>query len=487
MTTTATPTRATSALDDLYRRHVGDVYRYAYAVLGNHADAEDITQTTFVNALRALERGEQPRNPSSWLVAIAHNLVRQRWRQAASRPTEVELAHDVPDGGREDEVELEGLVRALQRIPPAQREALVMRELEGRSYREISELLSLSNSALETLLFRARRSLAEELENLVTCQSAELSISRRLDGRLGRKDRRRLATHLDECPACARLAEMQTRQRRAFKGLAVLPLPIGLALFKGAPAATASVGLPTIGGAAAGLGGAGSAGTAGTASTAGAAAIGAAGGGGGAAAVGGSVLGGAAAKVAAVVAAASVATGVGYEGVKAVRDAPPAKPAKAVTETRTRPASATGERGARRAADATPRTVTPDAPVRARGVADAPGTAKRLSPPGRRAGQTGTQGPPTVAKRTSRAKGPDRSARAATPTRRRTNKSSAGKAPRKTAREAARAERAPRSRLAGPNRVKKETATAKASAAKAGGNGSNGGDPSSARKESTKP
>ena len=45
-----------AALDDLYRRHVGDVYRYTYAVLGNHADAEDVTQTTFVNALRALER-----------------------------------------------------------------------------------------------------------------------------------------------------------------------------------------------------------------------------------------------------------------------------------------------------------------------------------------------------------------------------------------------------------------------------------------------
>jgi DNA-directed RNA polymerase specialized sigma24 family protein len=45
---------ASRAVDDLYREHGREVYRYAYAVLGNHADAEDVTQTTFLNAYRAL-------------------------------------------------------------------------------------------------------------------------------------------------------------------------------------------------------------------------------------------------------------------------------------------------------------------------------------------------------------------------------------------------------------------------------------------------
>ena len=250
MAATEQSTRANVALDDLYRRHVGDVYRYTYAVLGNHADAEDVTQTTFVNALRALERGEQPRNASNWLLAIAHNLVRQRWRQAAARPTEIELVGDVAADAQEDDLELDDLVKALQMIPPAQREALVMRELEGRSYQEISELLGVTNSALETLLFRARRSLADELENLVTCQTAELAMSQRLDGRLSRKERRRLKEHLGECAPCARRAELQGKQRRAFKGLALLPLPVGLTLFKGVPSATAAAGLSSIGGAA---------------------------------------------------------------------------------------------------------------------------------------------------------------------------------------------------------------------------------------------
>ena len=254
MAATETSTRAAAALDDLYRHHVGEVYRYTYAVLGNHADAEDVTQTTFVNALRALERGEEPRNASAWLVAIAQNVVRQRWRQAASRPAEVELERDVPAVAVDDEIEVDELVRALQRIPPTQREALVMRELEGRSYKEIAELLGLSTAALETLLFRARRSLAEEIENLVTCQSAQLALSKQLDGRLGRKERRRLDDHLGECQDCARLAEMQKRQRRAFKGLAIIPIPVGLALFKGTPGASAATSLPTIGLASSGAG-----------------------------------------------------------------------------------------------------------------------------------------------------------------------------------------------------------------------------------------
>ena len=326
MAATETSTRAAAALDDLYRHHVGDVYRYTYAVLGNHADAEDVTQTTFVNALRALERGDVPHNPSSWLIAIAQNVVRQRWRQAASRPTEVELVQDVPEAASEDDdIELDELVRALQRIPPAQREALVLRELEGRSYNEISALLGLSTSALETLLFRARRSLAEELENLVTCQSAELAMSKQLDGRLSRKERRRLDEHLAECPDCARLAETQKRQRRAFKGLAVLPLPIGLALFKGAPSAAAASSLPTIGLGASGSGnqrrrssGRDRRRSRGPASGA------------GGAAVGGSLVA-VAAKVAAVIVAATVATGVAYKSVEAVLD--PSAPSAAAKAT----------------------------------------------------------------------------------------------------------------------------------------------------------
>ena len=311
MATSEIGVRAAHELDELYRHHAAEVFRYAYAVLGNRADAEDVTQTTFVNALRALERGEKPRKPTNWLITIAHNLIRQRFRQQQSRPLEVELDRDVAIEEQVDEgPSIDELVRALQRIPPTQRQALVLRELEGRSYAEIGELLGVSQSALEALIFRSRRSLAEELENLVTCDRAELALSRETDGRLGRKERRRLVAHIDECASCARMAARSLKHRRAFKALAVLPLPFSLTFFKGAPSAAAATGLPTIGAGAA-------------ASTA--AGIGAA---------------GITTKIAVGLAAVAVAGGAGYEGVKTVQaqQAPPERAAAKVEPAAATPA-----------------------------------------------------------------------------------------------------------------------------------------------------
>ncbi len=92
--------RLDRSFERLYRRHATDVYRYAYGVLRNRADAEDVTQTTFLNAYRALERGEEPRAALNWLIAIAHNVCRQRFRTASRRPHEVEFDEDVAEGAR---------------------------------------------------------------------------------------------------------------------------------------------------------------------------------------------------------------------------------------------------------------------------------------------------------------------------------------------------------------------------------------------------
>jgi RNA polymerase sigma-70 factor (ECF subfamily) len=236
--------RPDRAFERLYRRHVGDVYRYAFAVLRNQPDAEDVTQTTFMNAYRAFQRGERPEKPQNWLIAIAHNVCRQRFRQSARRPVEISLDEDVAASLVEtDEAPTgEDIRRALGHLAFTQRAALVMRELEGRSYAEIADILELTTGAVETLIFRARRALREQLESTLTCSEAELAISKQLDGRLSRGERGALRAHLRECGECATFARRQRAQRTALRSLAAIPVPPWLSSLFGGGGGGASVG-----------------------------------------------------------------------------------------------------------------------------------------------------------------------------------------------------------------------------------------------------
>ena len=192
---------AESELDRLYRRHADEVLRYAQLVLRSRPDAEDVVQTTFVRAFRALERGERVQKPRNWLIKIAHNECR---RLLAARkfdaPLPETLSAEEHDPGRAEE-----LTQALKVLAPAQRQALVMRELEGRSYAEIAEALELSPSAVETLLFRARRAVREQLELGVTCEE--------FPALLEAGDRARVRAHTRVCAECATL-ERQARGRK---------------------------------------------------------------------------------------------------------------------------------------------------------------------------------------------------------------------------------------------------------------------------------
>ncbi|HEY7921985.1 MAG TPA: sigma-70 family RNA polymerase sigma factor [Vicinamibacteria bacterium] len=275
--------RGERAFERLYRRHVGDVYRYVLVVLRNPEDAEDVTQTTFLNAYRAYGRGERPRNARAWLIAIAHNVCRQRFRTASRRPLEVDLDDDHAAQAVPDEIAPTAgeIRRALDQLAFNQRAALVMRELEGRSYAEIAEVLSLSVGAVETLVFRARRALREQLEGNLSCHEAERAISRQIDGVLARPERGALRAHLRECEECARFARSQRAQRPAWKALGMVPLPASLESFFGHAGAVSGAGA-------------------------------------------GGVAMGVAAKTLAVAAIGASAVGVGYEGAKHQPWSPPA-------------------------------------------------------------------------------------------------------------------------------------------------------------------
>ena len=156
---------ADRSFERIYRRHRREVYGSVLRDVRDPDEAEDVTQAAFLNAFRAMRRGDTPEKPRAWLLTIARNVVRRRARLRGERPQEVELDSellltlDEDDGSASADIH-----EALLRLTDAQREAILLREIQGRSYAEIAFELGLSLAAVEALIFRARRALAEELE-----------------------------------------------------------------------------------------------------------------------------------------------------------------------------------------------------------------------------------------------------------------------------------------------------------------------------------
>src|SRR5688572_14140870 len=155
---------------ELYRSHLRDVYSHAYYRIGNHHDAEDLTEQTFLQAYRHFERAQResdgrPLRP--WLIRIAHNLAANYYRDRSRRPqTPIEDAsvlsapHDTETlvEGRE---RLQQIIDGVQELPDDRREALIMRFALGMENREIARALGRSDGATKVLLHRATRQLEE--------------------------------------------------------------------------------------------------------------------------------------------------------------------------------------------------------------------------------------------------------------------------------------------------------------------------------------
>jgi RNA polymerase sigma-70 factor (ECF subfamily) len=154
----------------LYERHSSRIFGYCLSLLGSREEAEDAVQTTFMNVQRGLDRGIVPQFELAWLFKIARNVCYNR-SESSSRRRRLESGHDleslqevIASPERNAGVPLAELTRALGGIPERQRRALLLREFQGMSYEEIAGELAISVAAVETLLFRARRSLADQLE-----------------------------------------------------------------------------------------------------------------------------------------------------------------------------------------------------------------------------------------------------------------------------------------------------------------------------------
>lgn len=165
-------TRAGSlAVADLFEEYSRRIYAHCLKRLRSREEAEDAVQATYLNACRHLMRGFEPDAAQAWLLKVADNECISRLRSSSRRAraesdADVEMIEETIAAPERAPDELFGIEQALATLPEQQRRAILLREWQGLSYREVAAELGLSQSAVEALIFRARRSLAEALETL---------------------------------------------------------------------------------------------------------------------------------------------------------------------------------------------------------------------------------------------------------------------------------------------------------------------------------
>ena len=159
-------------LSELFARHGATVLGLCRVLLRHREEAEDAVQATFLSAYRSLLNGVEPRHPAAWLATIARNecwgRIRQRMREPLGVEHEPESRLPDPVAAAAANLDLAELWRAIGELPRQQRRALLLREFSGLSYGELAEALAVSEPAVESLLFRARRELKLRLRPAYT-------------------------------------------------------------------------------------------------------------------------------------------------------------------------------------------------------------------------------------------------------------------------------------------------------------------------------
>lgn len=240
------------AFEELYARYRARLSAYILRLVGDHSRAEDIAQEVFISALRKLRDSERPIIFKPWIYEIAKNACideHRRTRRIREVPLEpdggAEAAEAVlpirgqaPDDAVERKQSLADLSGAFRGLAENHRKVIVMREFEGLSYNEISEQLGMTRPMVESTLFRARRRLTEEYDELVSGRRC-LQVQALIDGdqlrsprALGLRERRQVARHLAHCQPCRRHARradvdesLFTAPGLARKLAALLPIP----------------------------------------------------------------------------------------------------------------------------------------------------------------------------------------------------------------------------------------------------------------------
>ncbi len=238
------------AFETLFDRYQRRITAFAFGKVGDWARAEDVTQDVFISALRRMRETERPIAFKPWIYEIAKNACIDQFRR--SRRAE-EISYDadermapcdlgrladtgpVPEVAAEHKQQLDDLVGAFGGLSGSHHKILVLRELEGLTYRQIGERMGLSRPSVESTLFRARRRLGEEYDDLTTgrrCERVRSTIAAIGAESLGVRDRGRVSRHLAHCQPCRRHAvstgvapELFERPNVRTRVAAFLPFP----------------------------------------------------------------------------------------------------------------------------------------------------------------------------------------------------------------------------------------------------------------------
>jgi RNA polymerase sigma-70 factor, ECF subfamily len=179
----AAPDRA----EELFTEHSRRIYAYCLRQLGSPEEAEDALQATYLNACRSLLSGFEPEVAQAWLFKVAHNVCltrhRSTWRRRrVERPGDIQEIEEFIASPHDPGDELLGIAEALASLSEQQRRAIVLREWQGLSYREVATELGITQGAVETLIFRARRSLAAALEAPEAPRTRRARLAHAFDG-----------------------------------------------------------------------------------------------------------------------------------------------------------------------------------------------------------------------------------------------------------------------------------------------------------------
>jgi len=165
----------TGSFEELVGRYRNQVFNFILRLLGSRDDAEDILQDTFMKVYQSLPRYQKRARFASFLFTIAHNLSMNRINyrkrsllklETLSQSSDTKSTMDrTPDAElREDEISIV-VHRAIDKLPPKYRAALVLSEFEGFSYKQIGQVLNCSVGTVKSRIFRARDLLRGHLKD----------------------------------------------------------------------------------------------------------------------------------------------------------------------------------------------------------------------------------------------------------------------------------------------------------------------------------